>query len=819
MNTFVAMNKLSALLFSFIFLNIFGQSKITVLKAGEGTPISNASVFCNSNNLGKTNAEGILEFRTKCKKVTVKAAGYYDDDAVVDKVMEVALTKADPKMQSIETVVINDRSDPRALQILQKVNDNYQRNSPQSLDSYSFKSYEKISLDIDEDSIKNYNHYLEKRIDSLKRLPEKAQSKEERKDSLESVNVMKLMGSSKLFLWERASEFLFSKKYGEKITVLDNRVSGLKQPIYEMMTLRSNRNRIPREIREENRTLYRFFLTDTIDIEGRKNYVIRFRQVDYKKPIDKRKYNGYIYVDTETFGLKKIESNSKKKSEGTITSIWKPIDNKWFLSKENYKVKMGSTVFDSKKTDDKTDKKVENKDRHKFGNYVFVIADYFDFKTPIEEKRKDFAGYTMDVQNADGTTLDRFRTDSLTSREKMTYEKIDSVGKKYKLDQKLNAFTGLIKGKIRIGKVDFDAAQIIKYNKYEGFRVGLAGKLNERFNKHISPDAYIAYGFKDETWKYGVGIDVKTTLEKNSFFRAEYYNDVVAAGRFNENLWNFKMKIMNSGIDLKNDRFYRYDGFKLSFENDLSNAVTLNVSAKKDNEEATFDYNFMNRGPKFENFASQVTLKYAPKSKNIMTPSGKFTYEQSFPEFYLNYEQGLEIFGGDLTYSRFDILAQHNFKTKAGVTGIRVYGGLISGEAPIWHHFAMNGLGSGKDSFNFNLTSFLGFATMEGGKYYNDQFVGYYFTHRIPWYFKTFGKNISSFDVVYRGITGDMKNPAYHNFEFQKLDHLYQEIGLESNNFMGTPFNLGFFYRVGHYSTLPFKENFAVQLKLNFLGF
>ena len=77
---------------------------------------------------------------------------------------------------------------------------------------------------------------------------------------------------------------------------------------------------------------------------------------------------------------------------------------------------------------------------------------------------------------------------------------------------------------------------------------------------------------------------------------------------------------MNSGIDLKNDRFYRYNGFKLAFENDLSNALTLNISAKKDREEATFDYNFMNLGQKFENFASQITLKYAPKSKNIMTP-------------------------------------------------------------------------------------------------------------------------------------------------------------------------------------------------------
>ena len=67
----------------------------------------------------------------------------------------------------------SDKSDPRALEILQKVNDNFKNNSPQSLDSYAFKSYEKISLDFDEDSIKHYSNSLNQKIDSLKSLPKK----------------------------------------------------------------------------------------------------------------------------------------------------------------------------------------------------------------------------------------------------------------------------------------------------------------------------------------------------------------------------------------------------------------------------------------------------------------------------------------------------------------------------------------------------------------------------------------------------------------------------------------------------------------------
>lgn len=808
------MNKLLFLLVSAISISLPAQSRLKVIQAGDAKPIEGASVWCSSKQLGKTNAQGILNIRTKCNKVEVKAPGFYDDEAVVDQVMEVVLTKTDPKIQSIQGVVINDESDPRALQILQKVNDRFEENAPQSLDSYSFKSYEKISLDIDEDSIRAYNVFLEKRLDSLRQLPAAAQTASKKKDSVESENVMKLMAESKLFLWERASEFLYSKKYGEKINILDNRVAGLQHPLYEMMTLRSNRNRIPREIRKENRPLYRFFLTDSIAIEGRKNYVIRFRQVGNKQVVNRRKYNGYLYVDAESYALKKIESNSHKKSEGSITSIWVPVNNKWFLNKENLKIKMGSTNFGT--SNKKKDSSATNR---KFGNYVFMTADYFDFKTPIAEDKKDFSGYTMAVKNSDGKSLELFRTDALTAREQLTYEKIDSVGKKYKLDQRINGFTGLLRGKFRVGIVDFDIAQLFKYNLYEGARIGVGAKLNERFNPYFSPDAYIAYGFKDRGWKYGAGIDLRTTLEKNSYFRAEYYNDVIAAGRFNEDLWTFRMKYMNSGIDINNDRFYAYKGFKLSYENDLTNALTLRISAKKDTEEALFDYDYQGQSGEFDNFAVKATLKYSPKSKNIMTPSGKFTYEQNYPEFYLNYEQGLQTLGGELNYSRFDALAQHVFTTKAGVTGLRVYGGLLSGEAPIWHHFAMNGHGSGNTKLNLNLTSFLGFATMESGKYYNDRFAGYYLTHRLPLYFRTFGKSVSSFDVVYRGIIGNMNEPETHGFAFEKLDRLYQEVGLETNHFLGTPFNLGFFYRVGYYATPVFKENFAIQLKLNILGF
>lgn len=715
------------------------------------------------------------------------------------------------KVTSIEAVIIKDQSDPRALEILNRVNQQFRENSPKTLDSYSYKSYEKISLDIDEDSILQYKQFFEN-ADLFR--------KKREKDSLNNSIARKIFSKSKLFLWERAQEFLYTKKYGEKINILDNRISGLKQPIYEMIALQqSNRDQLPTQLKKENRGLYRFFLTDTLEIDGRKNFVIRFREVNFKNPDKKRKYNGAIYIDTDTYGIKKIENFSKNKNDGIITSTWIYFNNKWFLSHETVKLKMSNMVMQEEQKDD-FDEKHEKGKKQSFGTYAFLTSRYFDYQSPANHDKNDFKGYTFSVKNIDGKTLDRFRTDPLTERERNTYKTIDSLGKIYNIDRKARVLSGLLlNGQIKMGIVDFAVDEIVNYNLYEGFRVGLKAKLNENFSPYFSPDYTFAYGFKDDKWKYRIGLDIKTTLEKDSYFRIDYYDDVTASGEFYRRLWNFKMRTANYGNNLNNDRYYHYRGASVSYLNDVTNGLTLVFAARTNLEEAMFDYSFRDKGSSFNNFNTLFTLKYSPNSTNIMTPQGKSLIDQKYPELYFNYEQSYKALSGDFNYTRFDALFVHNFKTMLGTTGFRLYGGMVIGDAPIWKNFTMNGLASPRRDFNFNLTSFLGFATLEGGKYYNDRFVAYYFTHKLPVYFKSFGQNISSFDFVLRGTIGNMKHPEYHQFKFKPLDHLYQEVGLEWNNFLSTYFNLGLFYRVGYYTTPNFKQNFAVQFKLKLLEF
>lgn len=818
------MTKFLSPLFLFFTAMVFGQTQLKVFNKADKQPIYNAAVYCDDALLGKTDLNGVLSFKTKCKKVEILASNFEDVTADVKKNMEVAMQPLSEKRGNIDRVVINDKSDPRALKILDEVNKRAKENSPKSLESYNFKSYAKYSIDLDKDSIDIYKNFLATRKDSLSKVDHKdfKQKESDKKDSLIAEDFIEASTEGQMFLWEKATEYKYSKKYGEKTNIIDNRMSGFKNPIYEALALNvSNLDRTPRQLRPENRKLFNYYLTDTIQLDGRKTYVIKFKEITDKKKQNPRKFNGKIYVDADSYALKKFESTSKKINEGNIVSVWKPINNKWFLDYEDIKLKMGDTSFDTSKKDSVKAGEKTKYNQKKFGNYLYVKNRFFDFEIDQPQKASDFKGYSLEMKNSDGSLLQQYRTDSLTTRESNTYTKIDSFVQKHDFEKKLNTLTQLLRGNLRYKMIDFDLTKFISYDKYQGIRLGAGLKLNEKFSKTFSPDGYFGYGFKDHRWKYGLGLDVKLSDKRNSIFRVEYVDDVFAAGRFSNQMWDMMMKISDMNLDLHNSTFYRNQRYGASFLYDISNSLSMKIALNKEKQNALFDYQYKNMGSSFDNTNAVLSLKFAPNDKNIMTPSGKYTYEKGYPQVFLNYEKGFKTLGGDLDYNRLDALIIHQFRSKLGYTNIKLFGGISSGTAPIWKNFEIagqNDINIDHWYSNISTPSNFGFATMPSGTFFADKFAGFKISQSLPFRFKTLGKRYSDIELEYQSAIGDFKNPGDHQFQFRALDHYYQEAGLMWNRFLGTQFGVGFSYRLGYYQTSEFKENMGIKIKFNLLN-
>lgn len=818
------MTKLLSTLFFFATLLFFGQNQLKVLNKTNKQPIHNASVYCDDELLGKTDYNGVLSFKTKCKKVEILASNFEDISVDVKKNMEISMIPLSEKMSNIDRVIINDKSDPRALRILDEVNKKAKENAPKSLDSYHFKSYSKFSIDVDKDSVDVYKNFLAIRKDSLSKVDKKdlVQKEKDKKDSLTAEDFISATEESQMFLWEKATEYKYSKSFGEKTNIIDNRMSGFKNPIYEALAINiSNLDRIPRQLRPENRKLFNFYLSDTLQIDGRKTFVIKFKEITNKKKQNPRKFNGKIYVDSETYALKKFESQNKKQNEGDIVSVWKPVNGKWFLDYEDIKFKMGSQSFNTSKKDSIKPGQTAKYNKKRFGNYLYVKNRFFDFTINPEQKASEFKGYSLEMKNSDGSLLDQYRTDSLTARESATYTKIDSFVQKHDFEKKLSFLTQLMRGNLRYKMIDFDVTKLFSYDKYQGVRLGAGLKLNERFSKTFSPDGYFGYGFKDHTWKYGLGLDVKLSDKRTSVFRIDYVDDVFAAGRFSNNMWDMMMKINDLNLDIHNANFYKNQKWGASYLYDISNSLSMKIAVNKEKQQALFDYQYQNLGNSFDNTSATLSLKFSPNDKNIMTPTGKYTYEKAFPQIFINFEKGFNALGGDLDYHRLDALIIHQFRSKLGFTNIKLFGGISSGTAPIWKNFEIAGhRDTSPDKWyqNINTPSNIGFTTMPSGTFFADKFVGFKISQYLPFRFKTIGSRYSNLEVEYQSAIGDFKNIGDHQFDFQVLDHYYQEVGIIWNRFLGRNFGVGFSYRLGHYQTSEFKDNFGIKLRFNLLN-
>ena len=183
----------------------------------------------------------------------------------------------------------------------------------------------------------------------------------------------------------------------------------------------------------------------------------------------------------------------------------------------------------------------------------------------------------------------------------------------------------------------------------------------------------------------------------------------------------------------------------------------------------------------------------------------------------MNFEKGVNALGGNLDYHRLDGLVIHQFRSKLGVTNLKLFAGLSSGTAPIWKNFEIAGHNEKSPDHwdsNINTPSNLGLATMPSGTFFADKFVAFRVSQKLPLRFRTLGKRYSTIELEYQSAIGAFKNRTDHQFEFRALDHYYQEVGLVWNRFLGRNFGVGFSYRLGHYQTPEFKDNFGIKLKL-----
>lgn len=809
---------MSKYLFAFAFLfsvQIFSQTKLIVMDGFmEDQPMENVSVLSEDNKeLGKTNAKGIFVIPAANNTVTLQFDGYKSKKIFAyGKDLTIMLQPMMVELSSAE--ITNDDSEAR--RIIKQVIQNKKKNSIENLKTYQYKSYSKFLVTANKDS-----------------LPYIMDPRNEEDSSYN--NVRKLLDESHLMLGERAMDHKFSTQYGGKNVVKATRISGTKIPVYEFIAMQPISHNFDDEkidfffkqfmnpISQSGLQEYRYRISDEETLEGRDMVVIAF--FPQKRVENKQQIKGYLWIDKNTKALAKFYAeNLSDKSIAELEMDWTRIKDYWFPLQQRYRMDGGNISYPSVKDSIAPDGKIVlDTIKKKEKVWLHLTTTFKDVETPKEFDAKEFRGYTNEIDlntmdDWDGT-LEAYRDNSLTDQERNTYVKIDSIGQEYNMDRNIRLLRIVSSGgKYSIGKFDWDLTKLFNYNDYEGFRIGLGGNTNYKLSEDFSLNGYLAYGFRDEKFKFGAGTDFFVNKPYSGKLFTKYAQDVEASGRNPIVLQNNYLKFLNGNLNnIYNDFFYSYKKATVGYEQDIFQNLTFQFTANYNEQTPEFNYGYQDKLPneKYISFDTQLALRWAPKDQNVRTPYGKVTIKSGMPVFYLTTSQGWNVFNADVTPTKLDFTYLDNFRTYFGETNLQVRTGAVFGDAPIMNLF--EGMGNAKrgDQIfkHFGLAGFNNFETMLPGEFYSDKYFSFQVGHKFAG-FKFMKREVFP-EFIYRGLIGDMKNKDEHQFiNFQTPDKYYQEAGIEFNQLIYGIFGVGTYYRFGAYGHDTFDQNFFLKLTL-----
>jgi len=440
-------------------------------------------------------------------------------------------------------------------------------------------------------------------------------------------------------------------------------------------------------------------------------------------------------------------------------------------------------------------------------------------------RRRDFSPYSIvlapDTIPDINAFLARHRPDTLGIRELNTYSYIDSMWQVYSFDRLATQAVSLLRGYLRLGILNVEFGQLLRYNDYQGFRPGLGLRTNHRFSHIFGINGRIGYGFKNSSLTYRLGAQV--LFDRISAFTVGYdyqkdYNEPGAID-FLERPTLFNPAIIRSFFYQNIDLAKSHTAW-LSFRAFRNNLTIRGYAAHEDHYQRT-PYVFAPVVPnprteagRFRFFETGINMRFAIGERYVQTPTRTFARSSELPVVSLNLARGWSgVFEGQYDYWRTSLKVEQRFRIKmAGIQHWVLHAGFVHGQPPWTKLF------TAQASYRpFAISAPQSFSTMRMGEFISDRYLKLFFSH----YFENllFGRpgNSPGLAILTNIGFGSLKNPQSHQgMVFNVMSRGFFESGIGITNLLGeglTSMGLEFIYRYGPYAMPRFQENLSVRLR------
>ena len=415
---------------------------------------------------------------------------------------------------------------------------------------------------------------------------------------------------------------------------------------------------------------YRYFFSSQTEIEGIPAYEIVF----FSRKLKDKAYEGYIYISVNDL---------------------RPIKAVFTLNPKEKKAPANSVLF---------------------------------IQTPSKKETRLFVGDDIStallleqVRVHRNNPIDSIPPDSLSPAQRELNGLVEESRHTHAYSNLQKGISFLLTDHIGIFHNNFELGpitQMLSYNYMEGVRLRIGGFTSQKLNKRVSVGGYVAYGTKDEQWKYRG--DFVYSPHPADRLQLTYVNDLNIPGY--DCLEDKRDRIFYSLYQNRTMSMSLQKIGQLSYEaNWLQRfSLKLNVKYLYDQPMGIVNYETVNNGmhTTINNITSTemgVSFRFAPNEKVLPFKGKQIVLHSPDVDFRLSHRIGVKgILGSDFNYQITDANLSKSFDLPAntGSFGIRLSGGKVWNAVP----FPLLFIPTGNQSYifeedDYNLMRFYEFTT------------------------------------------------------------------------------------------------------------
>ena len=807
----------------------FAQTKVSgVVVDKSNLPIPFANVVFKGSSEGiVTNEDGkfYLESKKTYTTLLISSVGFSEKEIYLDKPVNYNFKIQLNEAESLNEVVVfagkTSKKDNPALDILRKIWERKRKNGLYQFDQYQMEKYEKIEFDMNSIDSAFMKSKLFKGMEFI----------------FDQMDTSRVTGKTYLpiFINESLHDVYGDnklKKVKEKIKA--NKTSGFdgnQQILSFVKDLYSDYNiynnyltffdkSFTSPLSKTGIDVYNYVLKDSSYIDDKWCYNIVF----YPRRKNELTFKGDFWVNDSTFAIKKINmAVTKSANINWVKDIYleqefEVVSDSVFLLTKDYL--MSDFALNKKENS----KGVYGKRTSFYRNHQF------NTELPVAFYKAEVNYMDDEVYNKSEEYWNENRFENLSKDELGVYKMLDTLQTVNKFKQLYSLVSILGSGYVEFNNFDYGPVfSTFGYNEVEGVRLRVGGRTYFGPNDPWRIQAYTAYGFDDDKFKYGLSgkwmVDKKNRIILSGGNRRDIEqigasltttNDVLGRSFASSSVFSSGSNGKLTNINLTNVAIEMEPVKNLTFQAGISYRTLESASPT-----FSLDYytNIANLATKSDVKQSEanIQIEYSPKRKTIGFGVERSNVDSPFSRFFINYSHGFKgLLNSNFKYDKVQLyykqpivigpLGRTNIIMEVGKTFGTVPLGLINVIPGNQTFFTIENTFS-----NLNFYEFVSdqYATLQ----WNHNFNGRLFS-RIPFMRKLNWREIISVKGVYGSISDENRAINASGLIYNAPEKGYWEYSAGIGNIFKV-FRIDFAWR-GNYLNVPETNRFTVKGSFGF---